>query len=506
MPTAPTVTVVIPTYCSGPRLDEAILSIDRQSLPQEQIEVLLLDDGSPDDTAARIEAIAASRPNYRAFALEASGWPSRPRNVGVREARGRYVLFMDHDDILFSAALEAAAKLGDEAQADVVNGKEVRTDNPDWAFASFARDLSDAGDQHLRGLLPMTPHKLYRRDFLIEHDVRFPEVPRHLWEDVFFHIDLLRHRPRVAVLASQPFYHWRVGPAGTSSASDGSRIEYGGDPEYWFYLDKLFARISTIEDRDLRDDLLVHNVRVRVTTRLRRPGDPSYEIDHQGVDHILKTYVPTEVDALMPPRTRVVVELCRAGRADEAGDLLRAIAVQRPVVTATSIAAVDKRAATVEGTVVWSAEDGEPFARRSDGGDIARCYPEAVVPALASVGIPATPDTTSVEFTFLVRNQEHRTSWAIPAQVEVALVEQPDGSCRPEGTFRVDLERKTAAAGRPLRFGDYQCFAVVRFEERSATVNVASALEPGLDVGAVSASHTPAGNLLVTLPQAKPRG
>ena len=103
--------VVIPTYRSGPGLDRAIASLDAQTLPQDRLEVLLLDDGSPDDTAARIEQIAAGRANYRAFVLEASGWPSRPRNIGVREARGRYVLFLDHDDEFLEAVTGAAVLL-----------------------------------------------------------------------------------------------------------------------------------------------------------------------------------------------------------------------------------------------------------------------------------------------------------------------------------------------------------------------------------------------------------
>jgi len=504
MRSAPAVSVVIPTYCSGPRLDEAIASIDAQTLPQGQIEVLLLDDGSPDETPARIENIATGRANYRTFLLEPSGWPSRPRNVGVREARGRYVLFMDHDDTLYTQALEAAVTLGDEAGADVVNGKEVRTEIPDWALHSFQEDRTDATSEHLRGVLPMTPHKLYRRDFLLEHDIRFPEAPRHLWEDVFFHIDLLRHRPDVAVLASLPFYHWRVAPANNSAASDGSQLEYGGDPEYWFYLDKLFALINTIPDPALRDDLLVHNVRARVATRIRRTDDPAYEINHDGVTRVLSQHVPKDVDALMPLRTRAAVELCREDRFDDAADLLRAISIQRPVVTATRVTATGPRSALVEGTIAWiDRGNGMAFARRTEGGDIVRCYPEALLPRLEALGVPAPADDMSAEFTFILRHQETRTSWALPGQVTIGLVEQPDGSFRPEGTFHAQLKRRTAAAGRPLRFGEYQCYAMVRFEERSWTTNVANLVTTDPDVGSVSVGRTPGGNLLLRLPRAQ---
>src|SRR5690348_13293955 len=104
--TSPRVTVVVPTFDSGPRLAALVASLDEQSLSTDDFEVVLVDDGSSDGTEALVDAIAAARPNVRAEHVPASGWPGRPRNVGLDAARGEYVYFVDHDDRLGVEALE----------------------------------------------------------------------------------------------------------------------------------------------------------------------------------------------------------------------------------------------------------------------------------------------------------------------------------------------------------------------------------------------------------------
>src|SRR5690606_24376224 len=77
------VSVVIPTYASPPdRLESLVSSLDAQTMPTDDFEVIFVDDGSPDDTWDRLETIKRQRSNVRTERIENSGWPSRPRNVG----------------------------------------------------------------------------------------------------------------------------------------------------------------------------------------------------------------------------------------------------------------------------------------------------------------------------------------------------------------------------------------------------------------------------------------
>lgn len=464
------VSVVIPTYRSGNGLDRAVASLDRQALPQSEFEVLLLDDGSPDDTYDRIAALAATRENYRAFRLEASGWPSRPRNVGVSEARGEYVLFMDHDDELYPRSLRAAYRLAREHDADVVNGKEVRTHKPGWGLGVYTGDALHTGGQAVRALLPMTPHKLYRRDFLLRHDIRFPEAPRHLWEDLFFNADVARHQPRVAVLGSTAFYHWRSTGENNSSAADGSLMDYGGDPAYWAFLDKLLRHVSAVPEGPARNDLLAQNATVRLVSQLgRRLSEANDDERDLIVDHVreaLESYVPVEVEAAMAPRARTAIKLFRAGFVDEANAFLRH--GEDHTVTPQVDRAAGGPVARIEGTVTWRAPEDAPALLADDGtlGTVRTFSPE-VRAALAAVQVPPTADLENASATVVLRHRKLRSAWTQPTRTTLRLVPDHDGLGLTL-EFAAEIDAEAGAAGHRLPSGRYDVYVQVDVDGRQA--------------------------------------
>lgn len=242
---APHVTIIVPTYRSGSGLDRVVASLDAQTMPQEDFEVIFVDDGSPDDTWDRLKRIRATHGNVRIERIENSGWPSRPRNVALELARGEYVVFMDHDDELPPHALEAAYELGHRNGADAVNGKESLTRFPGWALGIYTENIDNAiGRIAPIPLMPLNPHKMYRRQFLLDHGIRFPEGRRHIWEDIFFNVEVYAHARVISVLSDTAFYHW-VTTGENNSAS------YGADhAEHWGFLDRLLAFI----DEQLADE------------------------------------------------------------------------------------------------------------------------------------------------------------------------------------------------------------------------------------------------------------
>ena len=125
----PLVSVIIPTYRRAHLVVRAVASVLRQT--QGDLEVLVVDDSSPDDTAAVVRAIADTRVRYLRHDVN-KGLPA-VRNTGIRAARGRYIAFLDDDDEWREDKLEKQLKLLPEYDAvlcmGIADGYPLRVHN-----------------------------------------------------------------------------------------------------------------------------------------------------------------------------------------------------------------------------------------------------------------------------------------------------------------------------------------------------------------------------------------
>jgi glycosyltransferase involved in cell wall biosynthesis len=88
----PRISVVIPAFQASANIERCLAALARQTLPREQYEIIVVDDGSSDDTASR-----ASRCGARVLRLVRNQGAARARNAGVAAARGEIVVFTDSD-------------------------------------------------------------------------------------------------------------------------------------------------------------------------------------------------------------------------------------------------------------------------------------------------------------------------------------------------------------------------------------------------------------------------
>jgi len=250
-------------------------SLSRQTMAPSEFEVVLVDDGSPDDTFARCKAYEAAWPNVKAIRIENSGWPCRPRNVGTGIAQGEYVVYSDHDDVLFPRALASGYQWAHEWSSDVLNGREVRTNDLSWGVESFISDvpqLLGPGRIDNPPLVPQTVHKMYRREFLDAHQIRFLEEDVVFFEDVLFNIRACRYASTISTLSSTPFYHW------CANAGSASRAYKRESEEYWYWIRRIFqATESELGDgnhEELRLAQMTFTYRTRILGAIRALVDP----------------------------------------------------------------------------------------------------------------------------------------------------------------------------------------------------------------------------------------
>jgi glycosyltransferase involved in cell wall biosynthesis len=126
----PTVSVVIPAYNAGPLVSTAIRSALAQTF--RNLEIVVVDDGSTDDTLARVRAFGHP---VRAVSAPHGGVP-RARNHGMRAAAGRFIVFLDADDVLEETLIAQAVDLL-ERRPDLgfvfCNARLFRGDSPPTA-------------------------------------------------------------------------------------------------------------------------------------------------------------------------------------------------------------------------------------------------------------------------------------------------------------------------------------------------------------------------------------
>jgi glycosyltransferase involved in cell wall biosynthesis len=92
------VSVVITTYNHGRFISDAIESVLTQTYPS--VEIVIVDDGSQDDTKEKVKQYGSAR-----YIWQANSGLSAARNTGIRESRGKYIVFLDADDILYPEAV-----------------------------------------------------------------------------------------------------------------------------------------------------------------------------------------------------------------------------------------------------------------------------------------------------------------------------------------------------------------------------------------------------------------
>lgn len=115
----PTVSIIMPLHNAEKYIKQAIKSVIDQTY--QDWELIVIDDCSTDKSVEIVESLAKDEPRIRLLHTDApSGSPAKPRNMGVKEAKGRYIAFLDSDDYWFPKKLEEQLPLFEDPEAVIV--------------------------------------------------------------------------------------------------------------------------------------------------------------------------------------------------------------------------------------------------------------------------------------------------------------------------------------------------------------------------------------------------
>ena len=201
------VSVIVPAFNVEQYLDKCVESISGQSY--NDIEIVLVDDGSTDATGEMCEAMASIDDRIKVIHKK-NGGLSDARNAGLREAQGQYVVFVDSDDWIENRIIETAVYEIEKKNADmIVWGYSADFVDREEQILSSRREYCSGIinknnpklllEQSTIGLLGYAWNKLYRMSVLKESNAQFPKGIA-LVEDVVFNAQVLKFCSEVVLI------------------------------------------------------------------------------------------------------------------------------------------------------------------------------------------------------------------------------------------------------------------------------------------------------------------
>ncbi|MEA2458961.1 MAG: poly(ribitol-phosphate) beta-N-acetylglucosaminyltransferase [Thermoleophilaceae bacterium] len=453
------VSAVVPVFNPGSNIDECIQSLIDQSLPPDEYEVIFVDDGSTDGTPARLDALAAEHPHVRVEHIPPSGWPGKPRNVGIEMARGEFVYFVDNDDWVGHEALERMYDRAVERDADVVMGKVVGRGKyvPRALFVKNRDDVTLEWGPLVRLL---APHKLFRKSLLDEYGIRFPEGRRRL-EDHVFVMHAYFHARRISILADYPCYYWVLRRDESTNASYQAFEAKGYYANVREVLDLVEAHT---EPGRLRDKLLVHWYRGkmlgRVGGRWFPNRDPKVRRElYEEVGALARERYGPEFDTFLSRSLRVRSYLLREGTYEQLSALAHWEAELRADVT------VQDTRWQPDGTFVMPfkgrlvAKGDKPIQFRQEGERLLWVPPEELHGDIPEDLLDMTPAMKKANVQPMIRARHDKTDFVLPHEHTMRLEPAGDGYVTPVLRGEARIEPGKAAAGSKPRAGRWEVLA-----------------------------------------------
>ncbi len=217
------ISVIIPIYNISEYLIPCLDSVAK-AIGDLEVEVLLIDDESTDDSGILAEAYTKKDPRFVYFRKE-NGGPGSARNFGVQKATGEYLMFIDSDDLVEPDIFTKLFALAEKTQSEITICNEARINSKGTKASTLSQrvysGLADEETTHItrnRSLFydTIVTDKLILRSFYLKHAFMFPE--KMVFEDIPVAMKMHLLANRVAFLKKTE-YLWRIRDGETKSVT-----------------------------------------------------------------------------------------------------------------------------------------------------------------------------------------------------------------------------------------------------------------------------------------------
>lgn len=263
------VSIILPIYNVKDYLEECVGSLTDQTY--KNIEILLVDDGSVDGTGELCDSLATRDDRIRVFHKE-NGGTHTARNLGIENAHGEYLMFIDPDDWIDSCAVEGLVSVAKSEDVDAVRCNYVR----EFENGSFPKEnllleervyegedclkicrqtLGLVGEElsapENMNFLASACFSLYRKRIIDEHAIRFINIREvATFSDGFFNINFLMYADKFRFV-DKHYYHYRKFNEGAATSKYRERFL----EKQLILFDRLKALISKLDNESFNEAL-----------------------------------------------------------------------------------------------------------------------------------------------------------------------------------------------------------------------------------------------------------
>lgn len=222
------ISIIIPVYNVERYLEQCLQSIFSQGRFLDQIEVIIVNDGSPDNSHLIIEKYANKYLDIVRVVTQKNQGLSMARNNGLDVARGKYVWFVDSDDWLLDDSITIVlSEIKENPMVDVFASflKQYYESDGSYHYSTYHGGLHFSGLSYLKKKLPSGASQrfVYKREFLDSNNLRF--VPQILHEDAVWGFMMLYKAKHVKII-DKPIYVYRIRMSDSIMSSIKMRTAY----------------------------------------------------------------------------------------------------------------------------------------------------------------------------------------------------------------------------------------------------------------------------------------
>ena len=312
----PKISVIIPIYNVERYIEETLNSLVNQTI-FDDIEVLMIDDGSTDNSRYIIEKYALDYDNFHAFHKKNEG-QSVARNFGLEYAKGEYIHFLDSDDLITSDAYERLYEVACLDDYDFVVGNVLRFDRyncrEDKLFKNSFKNLNEnikltnIDDHPSLVWDTIACNKLIKKDFLIEKDIKFVDH-KLFFEDLLYAVECYC-KSKSFIFINEYFYYWRVRDNSSSVTQNNKTLKNFEDRlQILRLIDDLIKKYDVSDStlNALYEKWLTHDLMLYLKKINDYPEDKLDELLNQVFD--ILSLVPVEIKENLNSFNKIVYRM-----------------------------------------------------------------------------------------------------------------------------------------------------------------------------------------------------